>query len=101
MLINASRMAESVNACSLKQLQQKLAALTAVNSALTVENEDLRAQLEALDEEGTTADVTELQEEFEKRLGAAQSRAPTDSPIPFRRLTRLQAVHGLHQVQVS
>jgi regulator of replication initiation timing len=71
MLINASRMAESVNACSLKQLQQKLAALTAVNSALTVENEDLRAQLEALDEEGTTADVTELQEEFEKRLGAA------------------------------
>lgn len=62
--------------CSLNtQMERKLAALTAINSALTVENEDLRAQLEAQlggqDGESAAADLKELQEEFAKRLGTA------------------------------
>lgn len=56
-------------------MEHKIAALTALNSALTVENEDLRSQLENfLDEadgQSTAADLNELQEEFAKRLGAA------------------------------
>ena len=56
-------------------MERKIAALTALNSALTVENEDLRSQLENLldeaDGESTAADLKELQEEFAKRLGAA------------------------------
>lgn len=56
-------------------LERKIAALTAINSALTVENEDLRSQLEAqldaADGETAAADLKELQEEFAKRLGTA------------------------------
>ena len=56
-------------------MERKIAALTALNSALTVENEDLRSQLENLldeaDGESTAADLKELREEFAKRLGAA------------------------------
>jgi hypothetical protein len=56
-------------------MERTLAALTAMNSALTVENEDLRAQLEAqldgADGESSAADLKELQEEFAKRLGSA------------------------------
>jgi regulator of replication initiation timing len=62
--------------CSLTaQMERKIAALTAMNSALTVENEDLRSQLEAHLDGATgdtsAADLKELQEEFSKRLGTA------------------------------
>lgn len=52
-------------------MERKLATLTAMNSALESENEELRERL--ADQSGNEAeeDLAELQEEFERRLGRA------------------------------
>jgi regulator of replication initiation timing len=68
-----------------QKLEAKIASLTAVNSALLVENEDIRQQLmEALAEaelaegnggggsgDGSAEELAELHEEFARRLGQA------------------------------
>jgi regulator of replication initiation timing len=63
--------------CSMEQLERKLASLSAINSALHAENENLRQRVEEMEYEKDSDDeqmVCELQAEFARRIGQADKQ---------------------------
>jgi regulator of replication initiation timing len=70
------RSLSATHICSEEHLQKKLASLSAVNSALHSENEELRQRVEELEDaqDSDNEERSELQGEFQRRLGQADKQ---------------------------
>ncbi|KAL2613094.1 hypothetical protein R1flu_024786 [Riccia fluitans] len=75
-LENALNAAKKDLALRVKHYESKLITMTVINSALTNENEKLKEEVaKFLSLDGSVQEMTELQEEFTKRLGVAERTA--------------------------